>query len=290
MILSKSNYCLYRDCAKNAWMKIHRREIYDQLENIPVFKQMLMKGGLEVDPLARKLFPYGVTIEGRGREAQELTLKHIQQKTPVLFQPEFIFENFSAALDILQYHPETNSYTVYEVKAANEVKEEYLYDVTFQVNLLRMLGMVVDNVYIIHLNREYIRKGELDYFSLFHKENVTAIVDEMAEEVKADMYNAVNFLLQEILPGGFCDCVYQGRSNHCVTFAIHNPQIPDYSVHDISRIKKKKLEDLIDSGVYRISPDKHNHRIHPAEFPVTENLQHCTYQLSPLQPFHQQLP
>jgi hypothetical protein len=47
-----------------------------------------------------------------------------------------------------------------------------------------------------------------------------------------------------------CDCIYKTRSNHCTTFDHSNPSIPEYGVHDLSRISKRKLTDLIDSGIY----------------------------------------
>jgi len=58
-------------------------------------------------------------------------------------------------------------------------------------------------------------------------------------------------LLSENEPIGHCSCVYKGRSQHCTTFWYSNPDIPSYSVHDISHIgaSPKKLKTLVDAGI-----------------------------------------
>jgi len=55
-------------------------------------------------------------------------------------------------------------------------------------------------------------------------------------------------------PSGPCSCIYKGRSKHCSTFRYSNPHVPDYSVHDISRIgnSPKKLKEIIDGGVFTL--------------------------------------
>ncbi len=255
MLLTKSDYLKYRECARNVWMKIHRKEIYKQHVSTSVFTQMLFDGGNEVDVLARDLFPRGISIASRGEDGARITAEHIEQKTQTLFQPVFIKDNFYAALDILEYNPITGKYIVTEVKSGTHVKEEYLYDLAFQVNLLRMCGLSVEKVQVMHLNKTYKRNGLLNKIGLFHIEDVTEKVERLCNVVLSEMQDALNFLSQEELPLGNCACIYKGRSKHCITFALHNPNIPPYSIHDISRIgqSQKKIVDLIDSGIYTFS-------------------------------------
>jgi len=37
-----------------------------------------------------------------------------------------------------------------------------------------------------------------------------------------------------------CECLYRGRNAQCTTFAYSNPDVPEYSVHDINRIGVSK--------------------------------------------------
>ena len=121
--ISKTDYLIFRECNKNAWLKIHCPDVFYQSE-LSEFDKTIIETGNEVERYARKLFSDGVMIEGRDRKAQDETQGLIVNKTSVLFQPVFSKNDFLAALDILQYEPTTKGYFLYEVKASNEIKEE----------------------------------------------------------------------------------------------------------------------------------------------------------------------
>src|SRR5687768_4797178 len=106
-ILSKTDYLIFRECQKNAWLKVHRRDVYDQKE-LSEFDKAIIETGNEVDGYARQLFPGGVLIAGRDQAAQEITRHHIANKTPILFQPSFLQDEYFAALDILRYDAASN--------------------------------------------------------------------------------------------------------------------------------------------------------------------------------------
>ena len=73
MKLSKTDFLIYRDCAHNAWLKMHKPEVYGATPP-SVFDQSIMETGNEVDKLARDLFPGGALSARthklcRGRDA-----------------------------------------------------------------------------------------------------------------------------------------------------------------------------------------------------------------------------
>lgn len=252
--ISKTDYLEYRECKKNAWVKIHKPEIFSQFP-LSEFDLMIMEAGGDVEEIARQLFPDGILIEGRDSAAQKLTLEYIQNKQPVLFQAVFEKDGFIAAADVLQYNSDTNSYSLYEIKSTNSVKKDtHYHDAAFQVNLLRKFNIKIEKIFIIHLNKEYIRSNDLNINSLFTIADVTEIVESLCEEVSLEMNYALKYLSQDELPKGNCPCIYRGRSAQCRTFTYLNPDVPKYSVHDISNIgsRKKVLEYLIDSGILLI--------------------------------------
>ena len=120
VVLSKTDYLLFRECRKNAWMKLHRPDVYFASE-LSSFDKAIIETGNEVELYARQLFPGGVLIEGRDRHAQAITLSHTGRKTPVLFQPVFQKDGFLAALDVLKWDAGANGWLLYEVKATNEI-------------------------------------------------------------------------------------------------------------------------------------------------------------------------
>ena len=261
--LSKTDYILFRECPKNVWYKIHKPDIYYK-EELSDFEKHIIETGNEVELVARQIFSDGILIEGRDKAAQELTQELIAQNKSTLFQPVFLKDNFLAAVDVLKFNKETEgpeysrvagSYDIYEIKASNEIdKKRHFYDLAFQVNLLRKCGVKTGVINLMHLDSDYVRSGELDIFKLFKSDDVTKEINELCEEVAIEMEQALEYLSQKNEPKGSCCCVYKGRSNHCSTFNHSNPHIPEYSVHDITRIglSKKKLAALVDIGNFHM--------------------------------------
>lgn len=252
--LSKTDYLLYRDCKRNAWIKIHKPDIYSKFPPSEL-DLSLMEAGHDIELIARQLFPSGILVGKRGEEGQEITQKHILNKEVVLFQPVFIKDGFVAIVDVLKFNPETNSYSIYEIKSTNDIDRKiHPYDLAFQVNVLRKCGLKIESINLIHFNSEYIRSGDLNINLLFKIEDLTQEIESLCEEVALEMDAALKYLSQEALPDESCSCMYKGRSNHCATFTISNPQVPKYSVHDITRIgsSKAKLAELIDGNIVEI--------------------------------------
>ncbi len=241
MKLSKTNYLVYRDCAHNAWVKAHLPEIY-KAKPLSVFDQAIIESGNDVDVLARDLLPGGILIE-RGDAAG--TAKLVGQRAPVLYQPVMETERYTTACDILVWNAETQSYDLYEVKAstggddkaAND--ELYTYDIAFQADVLRENGVPLGALYLVRLNSEYVSNGALDLQKLFTRENFSERVALIIETVRAEMEVAYEVLQRETALPSPCSCIYKGRSSHCTTFAYTNPTVPDYSVHDLTRIGLK---------------------------------------------------
>jgi len=254
IILSKTDYILYRECPKNVWFKVHKPDIYFASE-LSDFEKTIIETGNEVEIVARKLFPTGILIEGRDSEAQKLTQEYIKNKKPILFQPVFFKDGFLAALDILKFNGDSNTYSIYEVKSTNDVdKKTHYYDLAFQVNLVEKFGLKISKANIVHLNSEYVRNGKLDIQKLFKIVDVTAEIESLRSVITEESDRALEYISQPSEPKGFCCCIYKGRSNHCATFRHSNPDVPEYSVHDIARIgsSKAKLKELIDNNILHI--------------------------------------
>ena len=184
-MLSKTNYILFRECAKNAWLKVHKPDIYYANE-LSAFEQQIIETGNEVDLLARDLFPAGV------------------------YQKQFEVDGFLAITDILTQTPE--GYNIYEVKATNDIdKKTHFHDLAFQYNVLKRAGLNVASANLIHLNGEYVRDGEIDLKQLFVIEDVTEKIKEMQDEVSEEMQLALDYISEEKEPVGPCDCIYKGR-------------------------------------------------------------------------------
>jgi hypothetical protein len=270
--LSKTDFVSYKDCAKNVWVKWHKPDIY---KSFPVsdFEKSLGEMGNEVEERARSMFPNGFLVEKRSAGAQELTKKLVDEKTPVIFQAVFQTDNFLAATDVLEWNPKTNLYDLYEIKMSSteeadidgtkkvdrKKETQFEYDLAFQTNVAEASGLKLGKKYLIRLNKDYIRTGELDFTrgALFIIEDKSEIIDGIRDGVSIEMKEAYDYLSNKNEPVGPCSCFYKGRSSHCTTFSYSNRgmNIPEYSVHDLNRIgsSKKYLTELLDSGILDIS-------------------------------------
>jgi hypothetical protein len=256
MKLSKTNFLIYRDCAHNAWLKMHRPDFYEA-EPLSVFDQTIIATGNEVDVLARELFPAGVEVARRNSDS---TRAHILARTPVLYQPVFETERFTTACDIIVWNDASDTYDLYEVKASTsgddkKAKNElYACDIAFQAEVLRQNNVPLGRLYLTRLNSDYERGTSLDVEALFTREDFTERVTEMLDAIGLEMEAAYDVLQSKMPLPTPCGCILKGRSAHCTTFAFTNPMVPAYGVHDIARIgaSKRKLADLIDRNILKI--------------------------------------
>ena len=253
MAISKTDYVLWRECAKNAWLKLHKPDVYYATE-LTEFEQSVIDAGIEVEGVARRLFTEGVLVTGSETEAHQKTAELLAANTRPLFQPVFEKDGLLAAIDVLQFDDETRGFSIHEIKSSTRAQEEYLYDLAFQVVLLRKNGLKVSRAFLVLLNPSYIRQGDLDLGQLFLSVDMTSRVDQIGDTVATEMEQARTYLLAEIEPKGPCSCIYKGRSRHCSTFRYSNPNVPDYGIHDLARIgnSPERLKKLVDAGIFSL--------------------------------------
>ncbi len=269
MIISKSTFKVFLQCPKNAWLKLYRPDLSD-LFTASGFGIQLREQGNEVEIYARKLFPAGVEITETGAEGQKETAKHIKAKTSAIFQASFLADAFLAKCDVLKYNKTNQNWDLCEVKASNAVQEDgpeeedHITDLAFQGVVLQLSKIPVGHYSLIHVNKEYVRWGEVDVDALFTLEDVTEKVVARMEEIKSKMDGAKEYLSRKKEPTGPCDCIYSGRNSHCETFDHSNPDMADYGVHDIANIREKKLRLFTERKIHKLEDIPH-------DFDLTEN-------------------
>lgn len=259
--ISKTDYVQSLDCEKNVWLKKHKPKLF--AHKVPSeFEERLLEEGKLVDEVSRNLFNDATIIDAHGQAAINLTIDAINtQQNSTLLQAAFSDGIFFAQCDVIRIiNWETKECELFEVKAANKVKKEHFPDLSFQKVILEANGFNVSTIGVIHLNKEYIRKGEIDYEKLFLLSDETNNVINIETETLSHMSYLKDYLNAPESPG--CSCIYKGRSRHCETFIYSNPQIPKYSIHDLSRIgsSKSMLARWIDHEVFSLDqiPDPHS--------------------------------
>ena len=253
-VISKTTFLSFLECPKDTWLRMHRPDEVGTCEPSD-FELHLLEQGNEVEAEARKLFPDAVLITATGDDALTDTERLMDAKTPALFQATFLVDGFLAKNDVLAYDAANDRWDVYEVKGTNAMKEEsaggrdHTDDVAFQVSVLRRAGVAVGRCFVIHLNKNYVRAGDIDLAALFEIEEVTEKIEARLPQIEQEMHAATAYVHAEQEPAGGCACVYKARKKHCTSFRISHPEVPDYSVHDLVRVTKEKLTLLIERGI-----------------------------------------
>ncbi|GJM15938.1 MAG: hypothetical protein DHS20C13_12650 [Thermodesulfobacteriota bacterium] len=256
MYLSKTDFREYVQCSKCLWLKKNNPDLYIR-PAISEFDQKLINEGYEVELAAREMFEKGILVEGSNEEAATKTQKLMESKASPLFQATFITESgLLAKTDVLIYNEFADAWNVYEIKSSTNINkngsDNHIYDITFQQVVMNKVGVSVEDSYIIHLNKDYKKNGNIDLFELFSITDVTDLVKEEYDNIESEAEKAMEFLTDKDVDLNSCSCLYSSRRNHCSSFKVLNQNVPDYSIHDISRISAKNLRLLIDDLIMNI--------------------------------------
>lgn len=181
-MLSKSRFTRGVNCPKSLWLYVNKRE--EQI--IPEVTQAIFARGTNTGELARQYFPGGVLAVGDGEipgyASAKRTKELIRQGAETIYEATFIFDDTLVAVDIL--HKEGGRWQLYEVKSTNSLKPEHVKDVAIQYYVARGSGLEVEDVFLMHFNRDYVRRGPIVVRELFVPENIKVGVLEYQGEIK----------------------------------------------------------------------------------------------------------
>jgi hypothetical protein len=255
MHITKTDYLEYTYCKKNLWLKKHKPELFEDVE-LSEFEKKIIEEGNIADEAARNLFPDGKLIEIVGTNAVPITKSILASKPSTLFQGAFLFDEFFVQADVLRFNQVLDGWELYEVKANTDVKRvvphHHVNDLAFQKTVIENSGIKIVKTGVIHLNSEYKILAKLDHEELFIIADLTDEVLEAEQEVQDQMKDLKTYLHLDEEKG--CECLYRGQNAQCTTFRYSNPDVPEYSVHNINRIggSKKLFYDWIDRGIYAL--------------------------------------
>jgi len=267
MNLTKTDFKEYLICPKWLWVKKNKPELAVEGE-MSLFLQKLISDGYEVEDFAQQLFSDGVEVSGGTTELLNTT-QELLEKKQTMFQATFeTEEGLFAKIDVLAFDPNTDGWNLYEIKASSSIKTDlqhnHIKDVTFQTIAAEKAGVPINASYIIHINKEYRREGDIDPEQLFVIEDVSDKVQENKDVVSKEIEEAIDFLKKEEISMEGCGCLYRSHGQRCDAFTVFNPSVPEYSVHHI--VGGKKLLSLIESDIFDVTEI-------PEDFELTDNQQ-----------------
>lgn len=205
MLLSKSKYLLGLQCPKLLWYVFNRPDLVPEPDEST---QAVFDQGHEVGDWAKKLFPGGVEVPfGDFKTTIEKTQELLGDR-PV-FEASFLVDDLYCRVDVLV--PSGDGYDIVEVKSGGRVKEENIEDVAFQKYVLEKAGLQVKNTFLMHINSQYVRSGEIDPAQLFVKEDITEFVNNIVGiDVRvADMKRVISGDMPDVDIGPHCNSPHE---------------------------------------------------------------------------------
>ena len=251
MLLTKSKYMVGLKCKRHFWMEMNQK---DKLPEHPEEALYFMNQGNVVGKLAQKLFPDGTMVS----DSVEEFMKNIEDTKKLIEKKKTIFEagvmsgDLYSRVDVLR--PNGDGWDLIEVKASTRVKSEYLDDVAFQKYVCEKFGIKIKKCFLMHMNRNYVRKDELDIEKLFIIEDITDDIEKVYNVEK----NILELLLiasekepPDVNINKGCENKFECRSKECWEF------LPEGNVYNLYRAGKLS-DELFNSGICLISevPDE----------------------------------
>ncbi len=235
-LLSKSKYLNGIQCPRLLWISVNAK---DRLPEVDEAKQKLFDEGHVVGELAKKLFPNGIDIEDEDFKKNLDMTKELLKENKPLFEPAFMIDRLYSRADILE--PTKDGWNIIEVKSSTEVKDVNLQDVAFQKYVYEKAGLKINKCFLLHINNQYVRQGEIELYKLFTKEDISINIQEEIQSVPERIKNFLRIIdgnEPSVTIGEYCDDPYEcSMKKTCWAFL---PK--ENSVFDLYRGGKKSWE------------------------------------------------
>jgi hypothetical protein len=229
-MLTKTDFLLYLDAPMHLWARVNQRMAVQ--EPTPHHKYLI----------------------AQGRQVEELASAYLANLFEACYsRPEVMSQKtltdgpFDARPDVVVFDRDAGACDIYEVKSSTSVSKTHRYDLAFQY-LVAGASLVVRDIYLVHLNKEYRLTGDLDLDGLFVVENLTSGVADLLDEVRAarhEAWQAANQPDHSLVPT--CQA-----PKTCPCPQLCHPDLPEHSIYELSRLGKVKAAEWTAQGVRSI--------------------------------------
>ena len=178
---SKSKFVSFQGCHKRLWLEYFKPEEKKETTN----EAQLINGNI-VGDLAMGLFGDYYLAETADNDLNiqaENTKNAILRGENVICEAAFLYQNHYCAVDILV--KDNDGYSIYEVKSTTHLDDRYYYDLGYQYFVLVNWGLKINSVNLVHINSDYVLKGEFNLAEYFKINDLTMKVKSKYDEVKS---------------------------------------------------------------------------------------------------------
>ena len=247
--VSKSKFLWGSQCKKLLWYAYNAK---DQIPEPGAAQRAIFDQGHEVGALAKSLYPGGIEVSAGVTDFEHVlrqSLEAAKARKP-LFEAGFVYNGGFARVDILNPVGK-DRWDIIEVKSSTKVKDVNLLDLAFQAFVYNGAGLRIRRCCLMHVNREYVRRGPIDPKKFFKLVDVTKDVSGLSREIEPqleDMFRAIRRKQEpDIKIGPHCSDPYPcPLQEKCWSF------LPPDSVFNLY-YGGKKCWRLLGDGIIRLS-------------------------------------
>jgi hypothetical protein len=259
--LSKSLYTRGLQCHKSLWLYKFKPELRAEPD---AALQARFDMGTEVGVLAQELLPGGQTLVYKNGFSKniKITEELLAAGVETIYEATLRYDDILVMVDILHKGPD--GWEIYEVKSSTATKDIFINDTAIQYYVAKGDGLDITKVFLVHLNNQYTRIGELDLQTLFTIDDVTLFTGNRQADIPgqlANMRQALHNGEPVIDIGPYCLDPYE-----CDFRPYCWQHIPACSIFDINNLRSNRKFALYYGGARRFSDI-------PADFKLSEKMQ-----------------
>jgi len=259
MTLSKSDYMLF--LRHPAWLWLKKFEKH-RLPPVDANLQAMFDAGHEFESYVEKLYPNAIRL-GFNNYQEYLSLPRRTKETlsegaSAVFQGRFEIDGLTCIVDVLQ-RVEGDTFDLIEIKSSTKAKPEHEYDLAFQMVVLEKSGINIRNIEVVHVNKEYIRSGDIEPEKLSAKTDITEPVKKLIDITKEKIKESFLVLSQKNPPDFSPRYVNQigvanvGWFNDWLeVYKKLNPWLDPYSIYFLSYPNAEQVGQLEDDEISQI--------------------------------------
>ena len=246
-LLTKSKYLIGLQCPKLLWIALNDK---DRIPEPDRFAKQKFETGHLIGELAKELYSEGIDLSNlEFRENLERTKEILKTRKP-LFEAGILIDNLFSRADVL-VPVEKDEWDIVEVKSSTSVKDIHVKDVAFQKLVYEKKGLKIRKCFLMHINNEYVKSGEIEPKELFVQTDISEevlIASEGIEERVEKMFEIISgdepeFSIEDILTIEY--------DNLCLDEFLDN--LPENNVFEMYRMLTKKKIELYKKGQIRIA-------------------------------------
>lgn len=214
------------------WLKKHDKA---KLPAVDAALQAMFDDGHLFEKYADKLFPNAVSVgfsfaDNNYRSMPARTKEVLESGAKTILQGRLETKDITCIFDVVE-RVDGNTFDLIEIKSSTEVKEEHISDLSFQTIVLEESGLSIRKIFVIHVNNEYVRNGEIDLAKFTSRDDVTERVRDSIPDTKEGIEKALK--------------------------VAHSPSAPDYSPRHVGNGALSEWMDIY----HLLFPEKHSHSI-----------------------------